>query len=164
MFTRLAGTVARPTRTWTARQARPTATAIESSCARGAGRTAARGPLGGGAEMKHDLTSPCNECPFRRKHPAGWLGPWEPDDFTTFCMSPQYDGAFACHQTVKRGDPEGEQAQQCAGMVALMNNTCKLSRDPRRAAHQKVVGEREDVFANLQEFLQHHKRESGDEL
>lgn len=48
--------------------------------------------------MKPLLTRPCNECPWRRDHPAGWLGGYRPEDFT---QQIQFDGPpLPCHKTI----------------------------------------------------------------
>lgn len=107
--------------------------------------------------MKHNLKSPCTECPFRRVAPAGWLGPWTPKQLVELYVFT--DGAFACHQTIKADDADGDQAEQCAGMSALMCNAGKLPRDGERADHIRVVGKREDVFDNVQQFSDHHERD-----
>jgi len=99
---------------------------------------------------------PCSECPWRRESAAGWLGPMGPLDWLRAA-----DGelAIACHKTIKTEDGESvgnwddPDILQCKGVAVFRANTCKEPRDP-----EIVTGpvDREDVFANKQEFYDHH--------
>lgn len=76
--------------------------------------------------MKTDLRKPCNDCPFRRTSPRGWLGPWTaPDLLFSLGWTP-----FPCHQTIRR---EGQSyddntLQGCAGAAIFLNNKCERAR------------------------------------
>lgn len=91
----------------------------------------------------------CPECPFRKKAPKGWLGPWTIEDFKQFIHR---EGTFVCHVDVARLIDEGvtedeeidEAGEHCVGMLRYMNAVCKRSRDPEKAAAQDRVEEIED--------------------
>lgn len=109
--------------------------------------------------MKYDLDKPCNECPFRRKAPAGWLGPWSVAELLLVIGR----SAFACHRTIKRGgdyDLDAPGLQSCAGMAIFLNNKMERSRDHMNAHHQDLLANSphaKDVFANSTEFADHHE-------
>ncbi|RUX20522.1 hypothetical protein EOA27_08400 [Mesorhizobium sp. M2A.F.Ca.ET.037.01.1.1] len=107
--------------------------------------------------MKACLKEPCNECPWRRKHPAGWLGGYAPEDFTT---QVQFDGPpLPCHKTIP---PGGEAKAMCAGALIFMRNSFKSAQHPDYGDALKTV-ERdvENVFQWPHEFLAHHKDREG---
>lgn len=108
--------------------------------------------------MNFNLTKPCNECPFRRAAPAGWLGPW-----TVFeILMVIGHSAFACHCTVKEEFNEDQPGlQSCAGMAIFLNNKLERSRNKDNAHHQNLLRGSEhsrDVFKTSTEFVDHHKR------
>jgi hypothetical protein len=113
--------------------------------------------------MKFDLRQPCVECPFRRKHPAGWLGPWDPKELMDFITT---DGIFPCHRTIESDDRKlvEPEMQQCAGAALFMNNSCKLHKDPFVATYQKLMREtatpalKASVFNWKHEFIEHHSK------
>ena len=107
--------------------------------------------------MKHDLRDPCAECPFRREHPAGWLGPWEPRGLLArLAYEP-----FPCHRSIPRGqESDGapyDELQTCAGAALYLNNKFEISRCADTQAHQKLLGRSEAVFGRAEEFLAHHE-------
>ncbi len=107
--------------------------------------------------MKALLKEPCNECPWRRKHPAGWLGGYEPEEFT---QQVQFDGPpLPCHKTIPEG---GEARAMCAGALIFMRNNCKSAQHPDYGdALSTVQPDRVNVFSNSKEFLDHHKDFDG---
>ena len=107
--------------------------------------------------MKHELRAPCNECPFRREHPAGELGPWEPRDLLgSLAYQP-----FPCHLTIPQvwqpNDMLYDELQTCAGAAIYLNNKSEMSRCPETKAHQDLLGASPAVFACADEFLAHHE-------
>ena len=104
--------------------------------------------------LKH--RSPCGLCPFRRKSAPGWLGAASPEEFVDTTLA---DADMPCHATVDYTDPEWEEQLHtndvafCAGAIIFLRNTCKLSRNSRRAGPE---ADREAVFSNRAEFMAHH--------
>lgn len=104
-------------------------------------------------EAKHE---PCRECPFRRASAAGWLGPYDADEWVQLVHS---DEPIACHLTLGVSSPEDDDAwdrdgvKQCAGAASYRANVCKSPRDPSVAIGP---ADRENVFANPMEFKAHH--------
>ena len=107
--------------------------------------------------MKAILKQPCDECPFRRKHPAGWLGGYKPDEFINQI---QLDGPpIPCHKTIK---PNHEAKAMCAGALIFMRNCLKSSRHPDYGdALNTVSKDTENVFQWSSEFLKHHEDQEG---
>lgn len=99
------------------------------------------------------LTQPCNECPWRRKHPAGWLGGYRAEDFTQQIL---FDGPpLPCHKTIP--DDGTEARAMCAGALIFMKNGCKGAHHPDYGDALNVV--EQDTLAVFQwahEFLEHH--------
>lgn len=102
--------------------------------------------------MKAKITEPCNECPWRRKSPPGWLGGFPPAEFLAFV---QHDIELACHKTCGgSGEPS-----LCAGALIHYRNRVKRPNNPVVAAGVDKVQASADVFSWPWEFLDHH--ESG---
>lgn len=105
----------------------------------------------------------CNDCPFRRKSVAGWLGHSSPEGFID-CM--QRDEPLPCHQTIDYDDPDWltkwtrQEAtgrfhgQMCAGSLIFMAN--KLQR-PHTEGFPTLPRDMENVFSNSVEFVRHHR-------
>lgn len=93
---------------------------------------------------------PCTECPWRRCHPAGWLGGYLPEHFVA---SVHHSIPIPCHKTLE----EGRKPALCAGALIFMKNSCKLP-DTQQLVNAKnqVEADREKVFMFPQEFLDHH--------
>lgn len=102
-------------------------------------------------ELKHK--TPCNECPWRRSHPAGWLGGYTTDDFINQL---QRDGPpLPCHKTIP-GDGTEARAM-CAGALIFMRNSCKSAQHPDYGdARERVEPDPVNVFRWPQEFRDHH--------
>lgn len=111
-------------------------------------------------------TKMCAECPFRKKAPAGWLGPWTIAEMEEFY---QFDGDFICHVEVKQLQDNGlseeeidEQGEHCVGMLRYMNGSCKRSRDPEKFAAQKGLEKIKDQpVIEPWKFRQHHESKLG---
>ncbi len=99
---------------------------------------------------------PCNDCPFRRKSMAGWLGAGSPESFID-CM--QRDEPLPCHQTIDYEDEhwlakwmlQRTTGKMCAGSLIFMAN--KLQMHP----FKKLEKDPELVFSNTFEFVRHHR-------
>lgn len=94
-------------------------------------------------------TRPCNDCPWRRTAPAGWLGPMDAEDWIRLALS---DEPIACHQTLVE-DRSWEGASQCAGAADFRSNICKSPRDPNVAQGSPNP----EVFARPNEFIEYHE-------
>lgn len=105
--------------------------------------------------MKEPKHNPCNECPFRRKSLAGYLGNATTESFLAASAS----GAVAmpCHNEVdyERDDWEIQQTQvhQCTGHAVYLSNICKR---PDAVDVRKLPADRDFFFSNHYEFLAHH--------
>lgn len=115
-------------------------------------------------------TTPCNECPFRRKSLPGYVGGHT--DASEIIDYGHEGIRFPCHMAVTSlteefKDDEGmdeedafnratEEAPVCAGSIAFMNNSAKMSQDPKLKALQDQIGKRADVFNWPQEMMKHH--------
>ena len=78
--------------------------------------------------MKHDLLTPCRECPYTARM-KGWIGGHGTAmDFHDLAKN---DHPMPCHMTVDYdGEGKGHDSQQCAGQAHYMNSMCKVSRLP----------------------------------
>lgn len=105
------------------------------------------------------MTKVCNDCPFRRKSMAGWLGGSSPEGFID-CM--QRDEPLPCHQTIDYDDPDWlvkwmeqeDTGKMCAGSLVFMAN--KLQR-PHAKDFPTLPRDLENVFSNSVEFTRHHR-------
>lgn len=107
---------------------------------------------------------PCNECPWRRKHPPGWLGGYDAEEFIG---QVQHDGPpLPCHKTIPRnssGEPSEARAM-CAGALIFMRNSCKGAHHPDYEtpdglATEMVEPDPVNVFQWPQEFRDHHAQD-----
>lgn len=110
------------------------------------------------AVLRH--TTPCSECPWRRKHPAGWLGGYKPEQFV---QQIQFDGPpLPCHKTIPPSVFSGAAVSMCAGALIFMKNSCKSAQHPEYGdALDKVDRDPEAVFQWSSEFLEHHADPEG---
>lgn len=113
--------------------------------------------------MKLRHKEPCSECPWRRTHPAGWLGGYPPEDFM---QQVQFDGPpVPCHKTIPPGrnlDAMGDEVSMCAGALIFMRNSCKSAQHPAYGdARELVEPDPENVFCWPQEFLDYHRDPDG---
>lgn len=109
--------------------------------------------------MKHNLKTPCSECPFRTTAMKGWLGPDTPQEVMRRVHG---ESGYPCHMSVTeeaKSLPDDEDVtydivEQCAGAVIHANQTAKCYfRDPALAAHQDTVGKTKVLGF---EFLKYH--------
>lgn len=85
-------------------------------------------------------TSPCSECPWRRKSVSGWLGPYTPEEWLAHAHG---ETVISCHK---------HRSQQCAGAAIFRANVFKETR------HQEALRLPRDkaVFCSNEEFTLHH--------
>ncbi len=107
--------------------------------------------------MNIELKKPCNQCPFRLKAVAGWLGPWRPEEIVEHLPY----GEFPCHCTIKGPNMASDdpRLKSCAGAAMFLNNQMQLSRAPNLMMHQQLLRdlpEAKTVFASAKEFLDWH--------
>lgn len=109
--------------------------------------------------LKHK--SPCNQCPYRRASPPGWLGDSTPSEFMAQTL--YEENHMPCHAAV---DYEKEnwrdklaKAPHCAGSLIFMHNHCYLPRDPDLTKKRNnVEPDHEKVFSHHSEFTAHHNK------
>lgn len=93
-------------------------------------------------------TTPCNDCPWRRKAAPGWLGEqFTPEDWANQARG---DEMIPCHRTISGMQEE----KQCVGMSIFRANICKL---PRNVDQKPMKPDRELVFGSREEFITHHR-------
>lgn len=99
-------------------------------------------------------TKPCNECPWRRVAPSGWLGPLDADDWLQAAHS---DAPIACHMTLPCDDPPWDTPglRQCAGAAQFRTNVFKSPRNPAVATAERR--DDSEVFGTNAEFRDHHR-------
>lgn len=104
-------------------------------------------------KLRH--TTPCSECPWRRTHPAGWLGGYAPEEFV---RQVHHDGPpLSCHKTDSMEPPS-----MCAGALIHMRNSCKSSRHPSyEDALKHVQPDTETVFERPSQFTEYHNDPDG---
>jgi hypothetical protein len=102
--------------------------------------------------MKLMHKKPCDECPWRRAHPAGWLGGYTAEQFVEQI---NFDGPpLPCHKTIFDNQPA---KAMCAGALIFMKNNCKSAQHPEYGdAKDHVERDTETVFQWSKEFLDHH--------
>jgi len=111
--------------------------------------------------MKCNLTTPCNDCPFRKNSLPGWLGAWEsPEQLFGFIITVERE--FPCHLTMTDKDekdkPESEMSY-CRGAVMFMKKLGKLPRNPVLAKMVNSVNREElDNILDHTGFFTHHKK------
>jgi hypothetical protein len=112
--------------------------------------------------MKLKKTSPCRECPFRKKSLAGWLGKW-----TLAEISRQVHGevGLTCHMQNKDKkieklniDKYYEKAHACVGGLISANKSCKIYSNPELNDFQRQLkgSPHEPEIMNKWEFEKHH--------
>lgn len=107
--------------------------------------------------MKQTRKNPCNECPFRKKSIAGWLGPWT---VQSILQQAHGEAGLGCHVDVEKkknlSDEElVEKVHICVGSIQHANKSFKSYRNPELRKMQDELGEGEDIL-NLREFYLHH--------
>jgi Family of unknown function (DUF6283) len=100
-------------------------------------------------QMKPAGSAPCDECPWRRNHPGGWLGGFPAVEFVAMV---QLDIPVACHKTCGgTGRPS-----LCVGALQHYKNRMKSPRRADLAEAVDLVDENALVFDWPREFLEHH--------
>src|SRR5689334_24835002 len=95
-------------------------------------------------KLRH--TKPCAECPWRRIHPAGWLGGYPPEQFV---QQIQFDGPpHSCHRTDHMKPPS-----MCAGALIFMKNSIKSANHPSYGDALSKVEKDSAVFNWPHEFI-----------
>ena len=109
-------------------------------------------------EYRPPVARMCNDCPFRRKAMAGWLGAGSPESFVA-CIN--RDDILPCHQTIDYTDPAWKEkwvaqttGNACAGALIMAANTCKRPRDP---TFPTMPPDHETVFSSPTEFIAFHR-------
>jgi hypothetical protein len=110
--------------------------------------------------MNFNLTSPCQECPFRVDTFKGWLGPGAARiaaDIT------EKDLTFACHKTVAELGSTAKEESQCAGALLMLQQAGQLNGNWRFRMAQQLqlldVSKLKDtvpVFRSSAAFVAHH--------
>lgn len=86
-------------------------------------------------------TTPCHECPWRRKALAGWLGPCTAEEWVQHAHG---ETVMHCHMNDKH---------QCAGAAIFRANVCK---EPRYPTTLTLPADTVKVFGSDVEFIAHH--------
>jgi len=103
--------------------------------------------------MKLHHTTPCNECPWRKEAPAGWLGGFTAEFYTDAVMNNEVP---ACH--CRDHGPEDDNTAFCAGALSVMANGCVSAWNALGEGEQarQTVGRRDDTFGHPVLFYQYH--------
>ncbi len=102
--------------------------------------------------MKLHHKAPCNECPWRKISPAGWLGGYAPEYYTDAVMANEVP---ACHN--RDHGPDDDETAMCVGALATMANGCQTAWKTKGGDEARTtIGRREDVFAHPFLFFKHH--------
>lgn len=104
--------------------------------------------------MTTTLKKPCKECPWRKTSAAGWLGASTPVEFL---QQSEAETQMPCHLHVDyesdAWQDEALTAPQCAGRAVHFANRCKRPKNPDLLL---LTADREAVFSNPQDFIDHH--------
>lgn len=106
--------------------------------------------------LPHVTAKPCNECPWLRTSRPGYLGPVTAQEWINTAHS---EAVIACHQTIKYNGQDVSEMRQCAGAATFRTNVFKSPRHPNIATSDEP--DRETVFGNNKEFLDHHEVSGG---
>lgn len=105
--------------------------------------------------MKLRHTSPCNECPWRKEAPAGWMGGHDPG---VYADAVQFNEVPACHR--QDHGPDDPRTSMCAGALAVAaNSATSMWKTPGGDDARKKVGQRADCFRWVRDFYRHHTGE-----
>ena len=93
--------------------------------------------------MSCQHSTPCNECPWRRKACPGWLG----SDYSRakWLLVASGESQVECHKSP---------SHECAGIAIFRANIGKRTKEATLA----LTADRAAVFATPQEFFDHHAR------
>ena len=111
---------------------------------------------------------PCEECPFRKRSFAGWLGPWaSPEELLLVAFSDGEDVSghghpgFVCHMTIDSDDERNPRKEKlCAGSLICANKSHKLFRN-EHVAQLAAAFEDDDNVMTAWEFNEHHGSKSN---
>jgi hypothetical protein len=95
---------------------------------------------------------PCSGCPFKIKSAPGFLGghPLEP-----YRQPPSVGMPTSCHCDDKGADDP--RTSFCAGSLAVIANDPNVEPLPEYADAVAQIGKRDDCFATVEAFAEHHK-------
>lgn len=104
--------------------------------------------------MTTELKAACKACPWRIKSAQGWLGASTPVEFL---QQSEAETQMPCHLHVDYENDDWERqalkAPQCAGRAIHFANRCKRPKDTNLLV---LPANREEVFSNPQDFIDHH--------
>jgi len=114
--------------------------------------------------MKFDMTSPCEQCPFRNDLPHGYLRTVRVEQIAESLFNQQ---AFPCHKTTEFVDMDDdgddmavtEDSQACAGAeIFLLKQglSTQLGRIAERFGGAAKLDEKAPVCGSLEELLAVH--------
>lgn len=112
--------------------------------------------------MNHDMTKPCDQCPFRTDRLRGWLGEERAEEIAESITDRQQ--SFPCHKTVER-DEDGEcyskDEQMCAGAMILLEKLTMPTQMMRIMERLRMYDRRKldmaaPVFDSVEDFIRHH--------
>ena len=93
-------------------------------------------------EAKRQHTTPCGDCPWAKDALPGWLGTMTAGEWIDAAHG---EARVECHTLL---------GAQCAGIATYRANVAKRCRN---ANILRLPADREDVFSNPQDFLDHHE-------
>ena len=104
----------------------------------------------------------CKDCPFKKTSAKGWLGSHNTDHFINIIES---DLKLPCHNTMDKNAgfisneniEKSKKMRQCAGMLFMMNNCGKRSKNKKVSEWQDQVGKNDNAFAHKSFFKSHHE-------
>lgn len=95
---------------------------------------------------KKQHTTPCNDCPWRRKSCPGWLGSeYTPEEWVNLA---HLDSLIDCHKSKAK-----VAHTSCAGAAIYRANVVKRPPDGQLC----LPADRAKVFAGPHEFVKHHR-------
>lgn len=106
--------------------------------------------------MKYDMTTPCNDCPFRRE--GGLRIDVERVKEIAGLFLVSGGGTFACHKTTGACGNNPKEERHCAGALIFAekngnaNQMMRIMERLRMYDHTKLT-DRESVFSSLKEML-----------
>jgi hypothetical protein len=105
-------------------------------------------------------TKPCENCPWRRKSLAGYLGASTPEAFLAAAID-QNEHRMPCHVHVNyRASDWRDQVEvvpQCAGRAIFLANLDAIPKSKRIMREPQIKPDPKAVFTSGDEFLTHHK-------
>lgn len=104
--------------------------------------------------MKNNLKAPCNECPFRKNAPKGWLGGLSAKETSDLVLG---EANFACHKTRHK---KLDEMSRCKGSQLFLINHCKAPKfnKPLAEAINETKKEKHILENYLGfDFLTHHE-------